>query len=71
VNRRRPFGAIKRVEIYSLTLDGYPSAVLTAVLAITPISGDDFFKQVDFHPDGLMYEVFLEYVAALNRTLNL
>jgi len=60
-------GGIVEIEVVRLGLDGHPSAVHNATIKIYFLDGSSMTKDLDFNPDGVMFEVFKEQVRALIR----
>ena len=67
MNSRHLPGGIIEVEIVRLSLDGYPSAIHNATIKIYFLFGSSMSKDLDFNPDGIMFEVFKEQLRALIR----
>lgn len=61
MNARR----IIRAEASKIQLAGSPSCVIAATIHIFYSDGTVDERDVDFAPDGLMFEVFQEQISAL------
>lgn len=57
------------MSIDSVEIGGSPAGVLSAVLVLEYADGNLEERTLNFRPNGLMYEVFLEQVEALQRLL--
>jgi hypothetical protein len=59
--------AIQAIEVRSVRISGKPSAVHSAELIIHFTDGSNEHKYISFEPDGIMFEVFIEVINALNK----
>lgn len=68
--RRLNLGGLSKIEIISVTLDGNPSAVHSALLKLYFDNGQVMDWQVSFEPDGVIYESFLETINGVLREIS-
>jgi hypothetical protein len=68
--RRLDLGGLLNVEIVSVTLDGEPSAVHSALHKLYFNNGQVIDWRVYYEPDGIMYENFLESINGVLRQIS-
>jgi len=70
IPRRLNLGGLSNIEIISVTLNGDPSAVHTALLKLYFDNGQVMDWEVSFDPDGIMYESLLETIKGVQREIS-
>lgn len=70
IPRRLNLGGLSNIEIISVTLNGDPSAVHSALLKLYFDNGQVMDWNVSFEPDGIMYESLLETLNGILREIS-
>lgn len=69
MSSRRSAGSNIHVNVIRVYLDGNPACVHAADLEITFPDGGRVLRHVSYAPDGVMFEVFMEQVEQMNRSI--